>query len=136
MTSTDQSRIHQAAVVLLILAFIAIFLVPHLSRIRHPSIYGDDIQRIADLQTRPLSALWFRPFNEHMAPFFETVSWATWQISGRKLTHAPLAFTLASYVPFVLCLGLFGWWVRLETSSRTTALASTALFGLSPLYAE
>ncbi len=136
MTSANQGRIHRAAVVLLIPAFIAMFLVPHLSRIRHPSIYGDDIQRIADLQTRPLSALWFRPFNEHMAPFFETVSWATWQISGRKLTHAPLAFTLASYVPFVLCLGLFGWWVRLETSSRTIALASTALFGLSPLYAE
>jgi len=136
MTSTDQGRIHQAAVVLLILAFGAILLVPHLPRIRHPSIYGDDVQRIADLQTRPLCALWFRPFNEHMAPFFETVSWATWQISGRKLMNAPLAFTLASYVPFVLCLGMLGWWVRLETSSRTAALASTALFGLSPLYAE
>jgi hypothetical protein len=136
MASTDQGRIHRAAVVLLILAFLVIFLVPHLSRIRHASIYFDDISRIADLQTRPLSALWFRPFNEHMAPFFETVSWAVWQVAGRKLTHAPLAFTLASYVPFVLCLGLLAWWVRHETSSRTTALASTALFGLSPLYAE
>jgi hypothetical protein len=136
MTPADRDRIHRAAVVLLIPVFIAILVVPHLSRIRHASIYSDDVQRIADLQTRPLSALWFRPFNEHMAPFYETVSWLTWQVAGRDLTHAPLAFTLASYVPFVLCLGLLAWWVRFETSSLTTALTSTVLFGLSPLYAE
>jgi hypothetical protein len=127
---------HRAAAVLLILAIITILVVPHLSRIRHPSIYSDDIARIGDLQARPLHRLLFRPFNEHMAPFFETVSWVTWQAAGRDLTRAALAFTLASYLPYVLCLGLLARCVRRETGSRTTALAATVVFGLSPLYAE
>jgi hypothetical protein len=126
----------RAAVAFLSLALLLILLVPHLSRIRHASLYGDDVQRIADLQARPLSALWFRPFNEHMAPFFETVTWATWQAAGRELTGAPLAFTLASYVPFVLCLVWLERLVRIESGSRATALAATVLFGLSPLSAE
>ena len=136
MIRVNRHRDHRALFVLMIFVFVAILSVPHLSRIRHSSIYSDDIHRIADLQTRPLGALWFRPFNEHMSPFFETVSWLTWQAAGRELTNAPLAFTLASYVPFVLCLGLLTWWVRIETGSLTAALTSTAIFGLSPLYAE
>ena len=136
MVSEERGRIPRPPDVLVFAAIMACCLIPHRPRLQHPSIYADDIARVADLQMQPLASLLFRPFNEHMAPFFETISWATWQAAGRRLSHAPIAFTLSSYVPFVLCLGLLGWLVRRETGSRTTALATIALFGISPLYAE
>ena len=136
MARIDRDRIRRAAGSLLFPAFVAILAIPHLPRIRHPSLYSDDVQRVVDLQTNPLHSLWFRPFNQHMAPFFETISWLAWRAAGRDLTRAPMAFTLASYVPFVLCLGLLARWLRRETGSTATALAATALFGLSPIYAE
>ena len=129
-------RDHRASIALLLLAYPAILLIPHLSRMMDASLYSDDVNRIFDLQTRPLGDLLFRPFNEHMAPFFETVSWLTWRASGRRLTHAPVAFTIASYIPFVSCLGLLASWIRRETGSLATALSASALFGLSPLSIE
>ena len=66
-----------------------------------------------------------------MAPVFQAVSWLTWQLAGGRLVNAPTAFTLASYVPFVLVLGLLGGLVRAETGSLATALASLALFSLT-----
>jgi hypothetical protein len=121
---------------MLALAFCTIIAVPHLPRLHHPTIYSDDVARIADLQAYPLHLLWFRPFNEHMAPFFQTVSWVAWQAAGEDLPRAPLALTLASYLPFLLCLVLLPVWIRRETGSRTAALATVAVFSLSPLYAE
>jgi hypothetical protein len=118
------------------MALILVCLSLHLPRLRHPSIYSDDLARIGDLQARSLSALLFLPFNEHMAPFFQSVSWTTWQLARRTLTSAPLAFTLASYLPWVLCLALLGRLIAHATGSPTTALVSVALFGITPLYAE
>jgi hypothetical protein len=121
---------------MLALTFCTTLAIPHLPRLRHPTIYSDDVARIADLQAYPLRQLWFRPFNEHMAPFFQTVSWVAWQAAHQDLTHAPLAFTLASYLPLLLCLVLLPVWICRETRSRTAALAAVAVFSLSPLYAE
>ena len=54
-----------------------------------PVSISDDVTRIEHLQTMPLGELLFRPFNEHVAPVFELVSWVTWQLAGRRLSHAP-----------------------------------------------
>ena len=118
------------------LAFVAVCLGPHLHRLQHPSLFTDDVARIKDLQTKPLATLLFRPFEEHMAPVFETVSWVTWQLAGQKLSHAPLAFTLMSYVPFLLCLWLVWLVLRRELESATTALVGVAAFSLSSLHSE
>src|SRR4051812_41814880 len=96
-------------------------LAPHLGRLRHPSLYTDDVVRIAALQAVPFPRLLFLPFNEHMAPVFEVVSWIAWRLAGGRLAQAPLALTVASYVPFLLNLGLLGWLVRRETGSTATA---------------
>jgi hypothetical protein len=121
---------------LLVISYPLILIIPHFSRIMDFSLYSDDASRILDLQTRPLGALLFRPFNEHMAPFFEMISWITWQAAGERLTRAPIAFTIASYIPFVLCLGLLALWIRRETNSLATALSASILFGLAPLSIE
>jgi hypothetical protein len=136
MDSRSVGRLKPAGIVLLGVVLLTLVLLPHFDRLRNPTIYCDDVHRIADLQERPLTQLWFRAFNEHVAPFFETVSWVTWKCAGERLTNAPVAFTLASYVPFVLCLGLLAVWVRLETGSANLAFVAGALFGLSPLYIE
>ena len=127
---------HAATVVGLALGFAVICLAPHLGRLSAPSLFSDDVTRVTLLQTSPVRSLLFRPFNEHMAPAFEVVSWVTWQLAGRRLAAAPLAFTVASFVPFVLSMVMLGLVVRRELGSPTTALAAVALFGLSSLYAE
>ena len=48
-----------AAVALRAIAFVTLCLLPHAARLVHPSLYSDDVIRIADLQTKPLSALLF-----------------------------------------------------------------------------
>jgi hypothetical protein len=132
----DAARGEWTVRVLLTVAFVAVCLGPHLDRIRHPSLFADDVTRIMRLQTEPLSVLLFRPFQEHMAPLFEIVSWATWQAAGRRLSHAPLAFTVASYVPFIVVLGLLGGFVRKELASATTAAVAVAAYCLSSLHLE
>src|SRR4051794_27093614 len=103
-------------------------LLPHAPRLREPSLVGDDIMRVEDLQTHTLPALWFRPFNEHMAPIFETVSWVAWRCAGRRLAAAPWTFTAASFVPFVLCLGALGSLVRRAFGSDVAAGLAVVLF--------
>ena len=115
---------------------LAVCLVPLSARMRFPSLYADDVVRIEQLQTTPLRSLLFLPFNEHMAPLFQAVSWITWQIAGRSLARAPLASTVASYVPFWLTLGMLAWVVRRETRSGATALAAVAIFSISWLAIE
>jgi hypothetical protein len=121
---------------LLATVFVIVCLGPHLDRLQHPGLFTDDVKRINDLQTQPLSRLLFRPVQEHMAPFFETVSWVTWQLAGQRLKRAPLAFTVASYLPFVISLGLLGLVIHRELRSTTTALVGVAAYSLSSLPSE
>lgn len=123
--------------ILLAALFGAICLVPLGLRAAHPSLFSDDVTRIGQLQTSPsLGAILFVPFNEHMAPLFQAVSWATWAACGRHLPEAPTAFTLASYLPHVLALIALGVLVRRELRSPTTAMAAVAMLGLSRLIGE
>lgn len=118
------------------LVFVALLVAPHLGRLTHPSLYGDDLIRLADLRNMPLGSVLFRPFNEHMAPAFELWTWAIWQVVGGGLRWAPSALTLASVLPFALLLGAVGVWLRQELRSRTAALLGVAVLGLSPLSVE
>jgi hypothetical protein len=111
--------------------FIVLCLYPHWGRLRHPSLWSDDVLRVSELQTTPARAIFFRPFNEHIAPVFELVSWATWQLAGKRLIHAPWAFTFASLVPTLLCLAVLRRLVARECGSETTARVAVALFGIS-----
>lgn len=128
-----RTRLRAAAPILLIGA---LSLTPHAARLAFPSLVGDDVQRIEDLQAHPLSELWFRPFNEHMAPIFETVSWIAWRLAGRRLELAPLAFTLASFLPFILGLATLAGLARRVFGSAPAAAAVVALFALSPAHFE
>jgi hypothetical protein len=121
---------------LLSTSFAIVCLLPHVQRLAHPSLFSDDVIRIADLQTRPLGDLLLRPFNEHVAPIFELISWTTWQLAGRRLSYAALAFTLASVVPLLLCLLALCALVCRETRSLTTGLCATVLFCLSAVHVE
>jgi len=125
-----------SAVALLAIAFACVCLLPHAARLVHPSLFSDDVVRIADLQTKPLTALLFRPFNEHVAPVFELVSWTTWFLAGRLLSNAAGAFTAASILPFLLCMPALGELVRRESRSLTTALCATAVFCVSAVHSE
>ena len=115
---------------------VGLCLAGHLGRLRFPSLYYDDLDRIRELQTTPLGAILLRPFNEHVAPFFQVVSWVTWQAAGRRLVTAPVAFTLASFVPFVVCIGLLMRLVGREVGSGPTAWLAAVAFSVSWLHAE
>ena len=126
----------RASIALMAVSFLAICLSPHVGRLSDPSLFSDDVTRIERLQTMPLGNLLFRPFNEHIAPVFELVSWVTWQLAGRRLAPAPAAFTAAALVPFLLCLVALGRLVRRESGSSTAALAAVAAFSLSAVHIE
>ena len=76
------------------------------------------------------------PFNEHLAPFFETVSTLTWWVTGGKLEFVPLGFTLVSYIPFLGCPGILWLLVRHEFDSPAAAWMAVTLFATTPIYAE
>ncbi len=120
----------------LTLVFVALCLEPHLTRLRWPSLFSDDVIRIAHLQTMPLRGMLVRPFNEHLAPLFELVSWLTWHLAGERLGAAAVAFTLASFLPFGLCLLALGALARRELGSTTSALAVVAAVSLSAVHVE
>jgi hypothetical protein len=122
--------------VLLIVLFGLVVLEPLRLRAKAPSIYADDVVRIAQVRTMPLREMVVRPFNEHLAPCFEVVTWTAWKSCGGRLTRAPLAFTLASLLPFALCEVALLLLVRRETGSWTASLVGVAIFGLSWLPIE
>jgi hypothetical protein len=136
MSSDREARRQARATVPLAALFVGLCGYPHLLRLERPSLYCDDVVRVAVLQVLPLRSVVFRPFNEHMAPLFDVVSWATWELAGRRLTLAPRAFTWAGLAPFVLSLGVLGLLVRREARSTTAALVAVAVFGISTVYLE
>ena len=76
------------------------------------------------------------PGFQHVTPFFDLVSWTTWQVVGRDVRWAPLGYTIASVLPWTLVLGLFGTWLIRETRSHTAAFLSLAVVSQSPLVME
>lgn len=135
----DERRPHvfgRAATAVPVVVLLGLCLAPYAGRLREPSLYADDVERVAQLQTRTFGRLLVLPFNEHLAPLFQLESWLTWRLAGRSLTAAPGAFTVASVVPFGLTLGLLAWVLRRETRSAAAALAGVAVFSLSWLTLE
>ena len=59
---------------LLIAVLIGLWLYPWSIRLRTPSVVLDDIARIENIQSVSLATRLVAPFNEHLAPFFETVT--------------------------------------------------------------
>ena len=117
--------------------FAAVVMVPVGMRMMHPSLFSDDVTRIEQLlMAGSAGEFLFRPFNEHMAPLFQAVSWAAWRAAGRRLANAPMAFTAAAMVPHVLGLIGLGVLVRRETRSTATAMMAAAMMGLSGTISE
>ena len=117
-------------------AFAFVTLLPVFRRLLHPTLHGDDLIRIVNLVEHPLRELVFWPCNEHIAVFFDFISWANWQLIGRDLPSAPLAYTIASLVPWVLVLVLLGRWLWRETGSQSASLIAVAIIAQSPLVVE
>jgi len=119
---------------LALFAFVAFL--PALRRLAHPTLLGDDITRLVHLERFSFAAHLFQPFSNHVAPFFQLVSWLTWQIVGHDLGRAALGFCLASVLPWGLVLATLIGWLARETGSRTAALAAVAVVAQSPLVLE
>jgi hypothetical protein len=116
--------------------FMLVALVPVMQRISHPTILGDDVIRLVDSIEHPLRDLLFRTFSEHTTPLFELVSWSTWQLVGHDLRWAPLGYSVAAVVSWMLVLGLLLCWLYSETGSRTASLVVLAVVAQSPLVLE
>ncbi len=135
MAANARAR-RRLAICVLATAYVGLLAAPYVSRMRRPTLYGDDVSRVVDLQTQPLGKLLFRPVNEHMAPAFEVVSWLTWHLAGKRLAAAPWAYSAMSLVPFGLCVILLGRVVWREAGSTTAGLIAAAVFTLATLDVE
>ena len=124
-------RVARLAALVLAIAFVGLCLAPGLLRLANPTLYGDDVVRIVQLRTRTPGELLFRPFNEHMAPLFEVVTRAAWELGGGRIANAPTALVLASIVPFAATLLLLGRVIGRELGSPSTALAAVAILALA-----
>jgi hypothetical protein len=118
------------------LVFVALALYPVVRRILHPAIANDDVIRLVNILERPLHKLIFWPCNEHVAILFNLISWITWQLIGHDLRLAPLGYSIASVIPWILVLVLFGFLMYRESGSRTAALIAVVIVAQSPLVLE
>jgi len=127
------SRAGRWARVALGLVFGAVLVLPHLARVRHPSLFGDDLMRVRLFQDVTLGEALYLPFNEHMAPLFDALTWGLWRSAGRRLVNAPVGFTMAALVPYALTLAALGRAVG-RGLGRTAAGVAVAVFAVSPLH--
>ncbi|MEW4570436.1 hypothetical protein AB1L88_21430 [Tautonia sp. JC769] len=116
--------------------FVAICLAPHGLRLASPSLYSDDVIRVGAARVMAPSEVLASPFNEHVAPFFNLVTLVAWACTGGHLEAAPMAYTVASLIPFGLCAAGLGVLIRFETGSSATALVVSAWFALSTVHLE
>ena len=117
-------------------AFALLCGLPYVRWMADPSLFDDDFPRVGSLRRSSLADILFRPFNEHMAPLFETVSWLAWQGSGRRILAIPMTFAIASMIAFGVTVGLLAALVRRELRSTTASLVAVAIFCLSSVSAE
>jgi hypothetical protein len=138
MAAAEDSKPRSRMVMILLagMAYAVLCGWPYYRWLAHPSLFGDDFLRVGSLRRSTLGEALFRPFNEHMAPLFETVSWLAWQGAGRRVMAVPMAFMAASFVAFGLTAGLLGVLIRRELRSTTIALVGVAVFCLSAVSAE
>jgi hypothetical protein len=116
--------------------FVLVCGLPYLRWVEHPSLYHDDFMRVESLRNSTLGEALFRPFNEHMAPLFETISYLAWRSSGRRVEGLPTAFLVASFAGFGATIAMLGALIRRETGSTTSAMVAVALFCLSSVSSE
>ena len=109
---------------------------PYLRWSAHPSLFDDDFLRVGSLRRSTLGEALFRPFNEHMAPLFEAVSWLAWRGAGRQVLALPTAFQAASFIAFGLTVALLAAVTRRELRSTTASLVAVALLCLSSVSSE
>lgn len=109
---------------LLVAATFALAATPHLPRLAHPSIFGDDVPRVAALQTQTLWEVASTPFNEHMSPLFDAVTWAGWRLAGRDLTRVAASLTVLALVPFGLCIGMLWTLLRRDWGPAVAAIGA------------
>ena len=107
---------------------------PHSLRIAHPSIFSDDVARVLLLRTHSLGESLTTPFNEHVAPFFDTVTWLSYRAAGGRLAEIPRTFTEAAFVPFLIALGLLTLFAKRELGSYPAAGVVVATFALAPIH--
>ena len=134
---SNRPRSGRLARVSLFVAYLATLVGPRSLRLGHPSLFYDDIERIRWLQEgHGFVEYLFLRFNEHVAPAFQVVTRVAWDLAGHRLENVTTALTVASFVPFLLCLFLIYRIVVRETGSRTTALAATSAFNVLWVYDE
>lgn len=126
-------RARRAAAVMLAAAFAGVCLFPSLLGLAHPSIFYDDVVRIAQLHDNGFVRNLFVPINEHMQPFFQTITALAWRSTGAYAAGLPRAMAIASAIPFAASLVLLAILVSRTLGSRTTGLAAAALFSFGSL---
>ncbi|WP_435010397.1 hypothetical protein P12x_001661 [Tundrisphaera lichenicola] len=120
----------------LIGGFLVLIGVPYLRWTSDPSLFDDDFLRVGSLRRASLSEALFRPFNEHMAPLFELVSWLCWEGSGRDVLALPRAFLVSSFLAFGSSVVLLVNLIRRETKSFPAAMFGVVFYSLSSVAAE
>ena len=117
-------------------AVLALAILAYLPRLTHPSLYADDIVRVSFERNLPFVQRLLLPFNEHLAPLFELVTTTAWACAGFRLVNVPLAFMVASLLPFIAVLWLLGHIVSRETGSAFAGDFAILFASSVPLHAE
>ena len=109
---------------------------PHLGSTRSPSLFDDDLIRVGALRRGVFPAALFQPFNEHLAPLFELVSWLGWWAAGRDVERLAASFHVASFAAWGATSLALAAVVRRELRSSRAAAVALIGFGLSPVAIE
>jgi hypothetical protein len=119
-----------------VLAVLGACVAPHLARLGHPSLYADDLIRVATVRTQGVGRTLFLPFNEHVAPLFDLLSRGAWRLAGSRLDGAAGAYTGAAFAALPIALALLWGIVRRATGSAAAGLGALAVAGGTALYVE